>query len=117
LEHHKETNVVAIDIGTHVNVRVGHEFKVFHPDFVGGKDFVISDGRSNRCLGEYPRMDYGLIEVFVVQPEISFCKVLSSTVGGFLAGSHLSSVPRGEFAHLLPSEERSALERPYDLQI
>jgi diguanylate cyclase (GGDEF)-like protein len=59
IEHHPETNVVTIDIGSQVGVSTGHEFHVYHPDFTGKKGFYFSDGRSKKRLGTYPRYAAG----------------------------------------------------------
>jgi diguanylate cyclase (GGDEF)-like protein len=105
LEHHKETGVVAIDIGSHVNVARGQEFLVFHPEFDGKTPFVFSDGRTRKRLGTYPRRSCGRIVVFDVQTDISFCKVIDTSVNGeFVAGSHLEAVPLGTISHILDAD-------------
>ncbi len=72
LEHHVETGVVAIDIGSLVNVTQGQEFLVFHPQFSGDTPFVFSDGRTRKRIGTYPKYPHGRIVSFNVQPELSF---------------------------------------------
>jgi len=102
LEHHSDTNIVSIDIGRQVNVVPGQEFIVFHPDFSGKTPFYYSDGRSRKRLGYYPRYSCGRIEVFDVQEEISFCRVLESDNNmRFPVGSLLESVPIGSISHLI----------------
>ena len=86
LEHHAQTDVVAIDIGAQVGVSVGQEFVVYHPDFVGERPFIFSDGRTKRKLGGYPRHPCGRIVAFNVQNEISFCRVVERE---FVANSPL----------------------------
>jgi diguanylate cyclase (GGDEF)-like protein len=69
LEHHADTDIVAVDIGRNVGVRVGQEFFVFHPDFAGGTPFLFSDGRSKKKLGSYPKVAMGRVIAFEVQLE------------------------------------------------
>lgn len=97
--HRPEMDVVVIDIGSNVKVAFGQEFLVFHPDFVGGKPIVHSDGRSTKRIGEYPRMPHGRVVVSDVQPEIAICRVASGTV--FPAGSSVELVPMGTISHLV----------------
>lgn len=105
LEHHEDTGVVIIDIGTHVNVEPGHEFLVYHPDFTGSKPFVHSDGRSRKTLGYYPRHQSGRIVVFNAQKEISFCKAVEMhELKSFPIGSSLEFIPIGSIKHLISSE-------------
>lgn len=102
LEHHQDTGVVVIDIGTTVNVQPGHEFMVFHPDFTGQKPFIQSDERSRKQLGSYPRHSSGRIVVFDAQKEISFCTV--EKIDGltkFPTGSALEFIPMGSIGHLI----------------
>lgn len=102
LEHHIETNVVSIDIGSQVGVQQGQDFWVFHPDFCGTKPFLYSDGRTKKRLGMYPRHSNGRIEVFEVQLEISFCHIVEAPPNGmFPVGAHLESIPLGSIGHLL----------------
>ncbi len=75
LEHHKETGIVAIDLGSNVGAAPGMRFAVFHPDFVGNQPFTQTDGRTRRTLGTRPRLEMGRICVLDVQPLISFCRV------------------------------------------
>lgn len=104
LEYDVPTGIVAIDIGRNVGVTVGQEFLVFPPGFTGKRKFQINDGRSTRTIGTYPRFDIARINVFNVQPELSF---------GFVSdpedrpvpvevGSHLEAIPVGSISHLLP---------------
>src|SRR6266852_903219 len=105
LEHHKEARIVAIDIGRQVNVAVGQEFIVYHPDFTGDKPFVYSDGRTRKRLGGYPRQSSGRIVVFDVQQEMSFCREVENSLDGpFPAGCSIELVPVGSIAHLIAAE-------------
>jgi len=109
LEHHGDTGTVVIDIGTHVSVHPGHEFHVFHPDFIGDKPFVFSDGRSKKRLGTYPRNPSGQIVVFDAQKEISFCQVAEiHGLHRFPVGSVLQFIPIGSITHLI-SQSGTAL--------
>jgi hypothetical protein len=78
LEHHPGTDIVAIDIGRNVALRPGQEFMVYHPQFSGKEAFIFQDGRSKKRLGAYPRLSCGRIEVFDVQAEISFARMVSN---------------------------------------
>lgn len=105
IEHHTETDVVAIDIGSEVGVRPGHEFLVFHPMFAGDTPFHFADGRSKKQLGKYPKYSSGRLSVFKVEREVGFCNVLSNTSRGlFLAGSRLEYVPLGSITHLVATK-------------
>ncbi|WP_437742620.1 diguanylate cyclase [Sorangium sp. So ce1504] len=103
LEHHPDTDAVAIDLGRQDAVDVGQEFHVYHPDFTGKKDFYVSDGRTKRRRGSYPKRSCGRIIVFEAQEEMSFCHVAGErTVSRFPPGCALEAVPIGSIAHLLP---------------
>ena len=105
LEHHKDTNVVTIDIGSNVRVNAGDEFLVYHPDFCGNRGFIFSDGRTHRRLGIYPRQHSGRVQAKEVQREISFCETSENDMTGlFPAGSMLEYVPIGSITHLLKSQ-------------
>ena len=105
LEHHQETDLVAIDLGKLVDVTLGQEFHVYHPLFSGDKDFVRTDGRSTKVLGKYPRKIVGTIEVIDVQQEISFCRVNErSRPGTFIVGSNLESIAMGSITHLISTD-------------
>jgi diguanylate cyclase (GGDEF)-like protein len=75
LERHEGTSIVCADIGKRVDVAIGNEFLVFHPDFQGGRPLEFFDGRSRRELGRRPRVHSGRIVVFDVQDEISFANI------------------------------------------
>jgi len=109
IEHHPETNIVTIDIGSQVNVRAGQEFHVYHPDFTGEKSFVSSDGRSKKRLGTYPRFSSGRIVVFDVQPEISFCTIAEKSHDRFPVGSVLEQIPLGSIYHLVSAEAKASV--------
>lgn len=99
LEHHSETNIVAIDIGENVGVQVGQEYLVYHPQFAGGYPFHHSDGRTKRRLGDYPRKSCGRISVFSVAREISFCTVTENQLlVSFPVGARLEYIPIGVIA-------------------
>jgi diguanylate cyclase (GGDEF)-like protein len=93
LEHHKDTGIVAIDLGSNVGARQGMIFAVFHPDFAGGQPFTQTDGRTRRTLGIRPRIEMGRIGVVDVQPLISFCQV-ETRIGAreFPVGAPLEAV-------------------------
>lgn len=104
LEHDRDTGVVAIDIGRSVNVRIGQEFRVFHPKFYGGTPFVFNDGRSQKRLGNYPKVEIGTIEVFDAQVDISFCRMTEKKIDiSIPVGSILEAVPAGTITHLVPA--------------
>jgi len=109
LEHHAETGIVTIDIGTEVGVKSGMEFLVYHPQFYGNHPFYQSDGRTKKKLGTYPKYPSGRLTVFEASGEISFAQVIENkqqTV--FTVGSRLEYVPLGSFTHLVTSPlERS----------
>lgn len=96
------TNTVAIDIGRTVGVQSGAEFLIFHPDFVGDRAFLKSDGRSTRSLGHYPRVAHGRLIAVHVQEEITFCEIAKSDFSGPIPeGSHLELIPIGTISHLV----------------
>lgn len=101
LQHHPETDIVAIDLGHRVNLSLGQEFHVFHPQFDGTTPFTRNDGRSTKTLGYYPRRAIGQIVAFDVQQEIAFCRVARrDSPVLFPVGSHLEAIPIGSIAHL-----------------
>lgn len=102
IQHHSETDIVAIDLGRRVNVPLGQEFYVFHPLFDGLTPFTRSDGRTTKTLGVYPRKAVGRIVVIDVQQDISFCRIASRECPSlFPEGSHLEAIPVGSIAHLM----------------
>jgi len=110
IEHHPTTNVVVIDIGKNVDVQPGHEFLVFHPDFTGKRPFIQSDGRSRKCLGNYPRHWTGRIIVTDAQKEISFCTVEETKqLERFHPGSVLEFIPVGSIGHLITRSNSQAI--------
>jgi diguanylate cyclase (GGDEF)-like protein len=109
IEHHSETNIVTVDIGSQVNVKIGQEFHVYHPDFTGEKGFIYSDGRSKKRLGTYPRFSSGRIVVFDVQLEISFCTVAEKILERFPPGSGLEQIPLGSIYHLVSAEAKASV--------
>lgn len=104
LEHDVDTDIVAIDIGARVGVKVGQEFEVFHPKFSGETAFTINDGRTQKQLGIYPQVSFGRIEVFNVQSDVSFCKASKIHGNGRIPrDSQLKALPLGSVRHLLPA--------------
>jgi diguanylate cyclase (GGDEF)-like protein len=108
LEQDVHTRIVAVDIGKNVGVAVGQEFKVFPPGFTGKKKFSISDGRTTRTIGTYPRYDVTRVTVFDVQPELSFAFISTpeEATTQIEVGSHLEAIPLGSIGHLLPRDAR-----------
>lgn len=108
LEADEKTGVVALDIGSNVGVLTGQEFKVYPPSFTGKKKFQVSDGRTTRTLGIYPRVESVRIVVFQTQPEISFAFVASTGNEQIQldVGSHLEAIPAGSIGHLLSGSSR-----------
>lgn len=104
LEHHTETGIVTIDIGTKVGVKAGMEFLVYHPQFYGNHPFYQSDGRTKKKLGTYPKYPSGRLTVFETSGEISFAQVIENKLQPFFTvGSRLEYVPLGSFTHLVTS--------------
>ncbi|CAM3910500.1 GGDEF domain-containing protein [Delftia tsuruhatensis] len=108
LEFESANGVAALDIGSNVGVAIGQEFNVYSPLFSGKTKFSVSDGRSKRTLGTYPRVRAARIVVFDAQPEISFAYVATQpeTSAAIEAGSHLEAIPAGSIGHLLPSSSK-----------
>lgn len=108
LEFESANGVAALDIGSNVGVAIGQEFNVYSPLFSGRTKFSVSDGRSKRTLGIYPRVRAARIVVFDTQPEISFAYVATQpeTSGAIETGSHLEAIPAGSIGHLLPSSSK-----------
>lgn len=108
LEHDTTNLIVAIDIGKNVGVSLGQEFRVFSPGFTGRKKFSVSDGRTIRTIGTYPRVELTRISVFDVQPELSFAYI--SDEDGKLTkieeGAMLEAIPTGSIGHLLAGASR-----------
>ena len=102
LERHRPTDVVCVDIGESVGTQRGDEFVVYHPDFTGEKEIVVSDGRSSRSLGSRPRIPSGRIEVFAVQDSISFARIVEEVPALVVQeGAHIEFVPLGTIRTLL----------------
>ncbi|WPO48096.1 diguanylate cyclase [Pseudomonas sp. S1Bt23] len=107
IELDSNTRVAAIDIGANVGVTIGQEFKVFAPTFTGKTKFSVTNGRTTRTLGFYPRVESARITVFNTQPEISFAFISSTDTKVHIEeGSHLEAIPAGSIGHLLPSSSK-----------
>jgi len=118
LEHHIETDVVIIDIGRQIGVVSGQEFLVYHPEFCGGRPYYFSDGRTKKRLGDFPKYICGRIEVFDVQKEVSFCKVLENKLSvKFPTGCNLEAVPLGSIAHLVFASTGIGINAKNDLSV
>lgn len=102
LEFHCDTKIVTIDIGSDVGVQIGQEFKVYHPQFCGNSPFIYNDGRTQKILGNYPRHQDAVINVFEVQSDISFCRINeNSNFDTVKEGAGLESISLGSFSHFL----------------
>jgi diguanylate cyclase (GGDEF)-like protein len=102
IEHRTEADTVVIDLGSDVNCNRGQEFIVFHPDFTGDAEIFISDGRTRKVAGKYPRRPSGHIIAFDVQKDLAFCEPAPDfREVQFKAGSSLQAVPLGSIAHLI----------------
>ncbi len=108
LEQDPATRVVAIDIGKNVGVTIGQDFRVLSATFTGKKKFVVSDGRTVRTLGTYPKVELTRVTVFDVQPELSFAFIsnASDMTINIEQGYHLEAIPIGSIGHALPHAAR-----------
>lgn len=108
LEHDTKSKIIAIDIGKNVGVTLGQEFKVFSPGFTGKRKFSISDGRTVRTIGYYPRIEITTITVFDVQPELSFAYISDEKEKDIILenGSTLEAIPTGSIGHLINGASR-----------
>jgi diguanylate cyclase (GGDEF)-like protein len=107
LEHDRTSRIVAIDMGKNVGVSIGQEFKVYAENYRGQQKFQITDGRTTRTVGYYPKVELTRITVFDVQPEISFAFPSDmSDHTPIEIGSHLESIPAGSISHTLPNLSR-----------
>lgn len=107
LEHDRTSRIVAIDIGKNVGVSVGQEFKVFAENYRGQQRFQITDGRTTRTVGYYPKVELTKITVFDVQPEISFAFPSdTSDHTPIEQGAYLEAIPLGSISHMLPNLSR-----------
>lgn len=108
LEHDTTNRIVAIDIGKNVGVSQGQEFRVFPPRFTGSRKYSISDGRTIRTIGTYPRVELTRITVFDVQPELSFAYLSDENerLEQIEEGAALEAIPTGSISHLLAGTSR-----------
>jgi diguanylate cyclase (GGDEF)-like protein len=96
IEVDRHTGFVVIDIGSLVGVKLGQEFKVFHPKFTGKQKLVVSDGRTDRPIGVYPRKATATIVAVDVQQDVSFCMIVENErVVEVESGSELEAIPLG----------------------
>jgi diguanylate cyclase (GGDEF)-like protein len=104
LEQDKHTRIVALDIGSNVGVTLGQEFVVFPVGLNGKKKFSISDGRTIKTIGTYPRVELTRITVFNVQPELSFAFISDLNNHGIEieAGAELEAIPAGSIGKIVP---------------
>jgi tetratricopeptide (TPR) repeat protein len=84
-------------------VSLGQEFKVFAPGYTGKRKFSISDGRTVRSIGIYPRVELTTITVFNVQTEVSFAYIsdVNDRTTQIEVGANLEAIPTGSISHLL----------------
>lgn len=116
LEHHKDTNILTIDIGKHIGVAIGQQFEVYHPDFTGDVPYIFSDGRTRKKLGIYPKFPVGIIEVFDVQNDISFCQIIKNDLTSSIPnGAILEAMPIGSISHLISQRTGDKTLREKDI--
>jgi len=117
IDFHRDTNIVSIDIGEQVNVQLGQEFLVYHPQFGGEIPFIHDDGRTKKRIGVYPKVHYAKITVFNVQNEISFCRLGEDCKGiEIQPKSTLSAIPLGSISHLVSSSSKlGSPDSPLDI--
>jgi len=100
-EHHTDTELVIIDIGAKVGVENGFKYRVYFPPFDGTRQVKKHDGRSEKRLGEYPKIEGGEIIVLQAQDAISICEIVSrKTNEKFPENSSLEYVPLGHTPRL-----------------
>lgn len=72
---------------------------------------MYNDGRTVRRLGTYPRISSWRVEVFDVQSEISFCKLLDQRMlEPIPSGAFLGAIALGSIAHLVGRGERGSID-------
>lgn len=107
LEYDELSKIVAIDVGKNVGVSQGQEFKVFAEKFSGNSKFQISDGRTTRTAGVYPKVELTRVTVFNVQSELSFAFPSDSNFLSVIPpGAHLEALPLGSISNLSPDVTR-----------
>ena len=103
-EHYEDTDIVSIDIGREVGVKVGAIYSVFSPRYTGTHPLTIDDKRTVKEIGVFPKICNGRISVIEVQEKISFCQIIKKTFNGqFPKDSKIEYVPMGIIRPLPPS--------------
>lgn len=96
MEYYGDSDLVVIDIGGAVSVRLGDVFSVYFPPFTGDSDCVVDDGRTKKRLGSYAAVESARIRVLNIQESISTCFVVSRQNDSPIpVGSLLKSVSMG----------------------
>lgn len=91
IESHSGT--VILDLGSDVNIEVGDRFTIHHPLYATGIErYIFNDGRSNKDLGEIPKIHIATIETVKTNTEISFGVIRQINPG--------ASIESGFKAHL-----------------
>ena len=101
LQYDALSKIIALDLGTNVGLSLGQEFIVYADPFTGAKDFSVSDGRTTRRIGTYPKVTLTHITVFDVQKELSFAFFSDAqSASDIPVGAHLEAIPLGSIRNL-----------------
>jgi diguanylate cyclase (GGDEF)-like protein len=103
-EHYEDTDIVSIDIGSEVGVKVGAVYSVTSPNYSGGIPIIVDDKRTQKKIGTYPKICSGQLSIIEVQEKISFCRIIGKSINGlFPKDSKIEYVPMGIIRPLPPS--------------
>ncbi|KAB8047279.1 diguanylate cyclase [Janthinobacterium rivuli] len=104
LEQDRHTRIIAVDIGSSIGVTLGQEFRVYPAGLNGKRKFFMSDGRSKRTIGFYPKVELTRITIFNVQPELSFAFIsdINEQSIDIDVGAELEAIPAGSIGRIVP---------------
>lgn len=111
-KYYADSDLVQIDVGSSVGVKVGEVYAVYSPPFTGEKN-IHENGSSSKILGRFPKVEAARICVIDVQNEVGICVVLErSTASALAEGALLRYIHRGSMR--LPFRRHSNLSAAVD---
>lgn len=106
VEVDENMGIAAIDLGSFVGVERGNEFLVYLDQYRGSQPLTLSDGRSSRKIGEFPKIPCARLEVFDVQRDVSFCNIIYRRNNASISiQSRVEPIAAGDPENLYDSEK------------
>lgn len=92
-EYHEDSDLVVIDIGLTVGVKLGDLYRAFFPPFQNQPIDICDDRGSKKTLGHYPMIESARLLVIDTQEKISICTIIDRETS--------SNIPKGALLQLV----------------